>query len=232
VIWPRWTLHLVTEGTAYISLEHDARRVPLVSGDLVVLPHGQAHVMGNGPPVTPMETAAQLSRIVSEGLRLYRFGRGGEVTKLICGYMTCDPQLSRMLLAGLPKIIKINIRDEASGRWLEDTLRYSVDHAEASGPGVAAVVAKLSEALFVETSRRFISALPQAQTGWLAGASRTSARPWPSSIGSRLSPGQLPRSRTKWACPVPCSPSAFGIISRRRRSAISRAGGCTSPPSS
>jgi AraC-like DNA-binding protein len=178
-------IFLVTEGTAYISLEHDARRVPLVSGDLAVLPHGQAHVMGNGPPVTPMETAAQLSRIVSEGLRLYRFGRGGEVTKLICGYMTCDPQLSRMLLAGLPKIIKINIRDEASGRWLEDTLRYSVDHAEASGPGVAAVVAKLSEALFVKTSRRFISALPQAQTGWLAGASRTSARPWPSSIGSR-----------------------------------------------
>jgi hypothetical protein len=71
-------LHLVTEGTAYISLEHDARRVPLVSGDLVVLPHGQAHVMGNGPPVTPMETAAQLSRIVSEGLRLYRFGREGK----------------------------------------------------------------------------------------------------------------------------------------------------------
>jgi hypothetical protein len=152
--------------------------------------------------------------------------------EVICGYMTCDPQLSRMLLAGLPKIIKINIRDEASGRWPEGTLRYSVDHAEASGPGVAAVVAKLSEALFVETSRRFISALPQAQTGWLAGASRTSARPWPSSIGSRLSPGQWPRSRTKWACPVPCSPSAFGTISPRRRSAISRAGGCTSPPSS
>ena len=161
--------HLVTEGTAYISLEHDARRVPLVSGDIVVLPHGQAHVMGNGPPVTPMETAAHLSRIVSEGLRLYRFGRGGEVTKLICGYMTCDPQLSRMLLAGLPGIIKINIRDEASGRWLQDTLRYSVDHAEASSPGGAAVVAKLSEALFVETLRRFIAALPPAQTGWLAG---------------------------------------------------------------
>ena len=32
--------HLVTEGNAYISLERDARRVPLVSGDIVVLPHG------------------------------------------------------------------------------------------------------------------------------------------------------------------------------------------------
>jgi AraC-like DNA-binding protein len=106
---------------------------------------------------------------VSEGLRLYRFGQGGDVTKLICGYMTCDRQLSQMLLAGLPGIITINIRDHASGRWLEDTLRYSVDHAEASGPGGAAVVAKLSEALFVETLRRYIAGLPPAQTGWLAG---------------------------------------------------------------
>ena len=40
--------HLVTEGTAYVSLEHDTRRVPLGPGDIVVLPHGQAHVMGNG----------------------------------------------------------------------------------------------------------------------------------------------------------------------------------------
>jgi AraC-like DNA-binding protein len=161
--------HLVIEGHAYISLEHDARRVPLVPGDIVVLPHGQAHVMGNGPPVPPMDSAAQIPRIISEGLRFYRFGQGGDMTKLICGYMTCNPQLSQMLLAGLPGIIKINIRDHVSGRWLEDTLRYSIDHAEASGPGGAAVVAKLSEALFVETLRRYIASLPPAQTGWLAG---------------------------------------------------------------
>ncbi|MDE3051705.1 MAG: helix-turn-helix transcriptional regulator, partial [Nitrospirota bacterium] len=35
--------------------------------------------------------------------------------------------------------------------------------------GGAAVVAKLSEALFVETLRRYIAQLPPAQTGWLAG---------------------------------------------------------------
>lgn len=125
--------------------------------------------MGNGPPVTPIESAEHLPRILSEGLRLYRFGEGGEVTKLICGYMACDPELSQMLLAGLPGIIKINIRDHQSGRWLEDTLRYSVDQAEASGPSGAAVIAKLSEALFVETLRRYIAGLPAAQTGWLAG---------------------------------------------------------------
>ncbi|MBD0315332.1 MAG: AraC family transcriptional regulator [Nitrospiraceae bacterium] len=196
--------HLVTEGTGYVRLEEDARPVPFIPGDILVLPHGHAHVMGNGPPVTPMESAKHLPRILSEGLRLYRFGEGGDVTKLICGYMTCDPELSRMLLAGLPGIIKINIRDHQSGRWLEDTLRYSVDQAEASGPGGAAVVAKLSEALFVETLRRYIASLPPAQTGWLAGVRdpdvgkalallhREPAQPW--TIASLASEVALSRS--------------------------------------
>ncbi len=40
---------------------------------------------------------------------------------------------------------------------------------DASRPGGEAVLAKLSEALFVETLRRYIALLPQEQTGWLAG---------------------------------------------------------------
>ncbi|BCA53775.1 Transcriptional regulator, AraC family [Nitrospira sp. KM1] len=196
--------HLVAEGDAYVRMGEDGGRISLVPGDIVVLPHGQAHMMGNGPPVTPMESAGHLPRIVSEGLRLYRFGQGGDVTKLICGYMTCDPQLSQMLLAGLPEIIKINIRDHASGRWLENTLRYSVDHAEASGPGGTAVVAKLSEALFVEALRQYIAGLAPEQTGWLAGVRdpeigkalallhREPAKPW--TIASLASEVGLSRS--------------------------------------
>jgi hypothetical protein len=33
-----------------------------------------------------------------------------------------------------------------------------------------AVLAKLSEALFIETMRRYMAELPEHQTGWLAGA--------------------------------------------------------------
>lgn len=182
--------HLVTEGQCYARVEDDGTPLALAAGDIVIFPHGHAHRMGNGPAVAPMNSAQTLRRVLAEGLKLSRFGGGGELTKLICGYMTCDLQLSRMLLAGLPPIVKINIRDNAAGRWLEDTLRYSVDHAEASGPGGAAVVAKLSEALFVETLRRYIAGLPPTQIGWLAGVRdhevgktlallhREPARPW------------------------------------------------------
>lgn len=161
--------HLVTEGRAYARIEQDGSRLSVAAGDIVMFPHGDAHLMGNGPPVTPTDSSAQLLRVLSEGTTLSRAGGGGELTKLICGYMTCDPQLSQLFLSGLPSIVKVNIRDHASGQWLEDTFRYSVDQAGASGPGGAAVVAKLSEALFVETLRRYIARLPKAQTGWLAG---------------------------------------------------------------
>jgi hypothetical protein len=36
-------------------------------------------------------------------------------------------------------------------------------------PGSETVLAKLSELLFVEAVRRYAQALPQGQTGWLAG---------------------------------------------------------------
>ncbi len=182
--------HLILEGRAYARVEEDGSAVPLVAGDIVIVPHGDAHLMGNGPPVAPIDSAAQLRQVLAEGRMISQFGGGGELTKLICGYMTCDPQLSRIVMAGLPSIIKVHIRDSPSGQWLEDTLRYSVDQAEGCGPGAAAVVAKLSEALFVETLRRYIAQLPHSQTGWLAGVRdpdvgkalallhRQPARPW------------------------------------------------------
>lgn len=161
--------HLVTDGKGYVRIEEDGRAVSLEAGDIIILPQGNAHFMGNGPPVTPIDSAAQLRRVLAEGRMISQVGGGGELTKLICGYLTCDLQLCQVFLAGLPPIVKVHIRDSPSGQWLEDTFRYSVDHAEASGPGGAAVIAKLSEALFVETLRRYIAKLPPSQTGWLAG---------------------------------------------------------------
>ncbi|MEK6785054.1 MAG: AraC family transcriptional regulator [Nitrospirota bacterium] len=155
--------------TPSVRLNEGDRPVPLEAGDIVILPHGNKHLMGNGPPVTPIDSATHLKQVFAEGRILSQLGGGGETTKLVCGYLTCDPQLGQVFLAGLPTIIKVQIRDNPSGQWLEDTFRYSVDHAEASGPGGAAVIAKLSEVLFVETLRRYIAQLPQTQKGWLAG---------------------------------------------------------------
>jgi len=161
--------HLLTEGLAFAGLE-SGPRVSLSAGDVVIFPHGDGHVLSNGAPIEPMNNERDLHQILAQGLKLARFGGGGEPTRFVCGYMSCDPQLSRVLLAGLPPVFKVGIRDDSAGLWLENSIRFSVGEAGASRAGGEAVLAKLSEVLFVETIRRYIAQLPPEETGWLAGA--------------------------------------------------------------
>ncbi|HEY7617361.1 MAG TPA: AraC family transcriptional regulator [Terriglobales bacterium] len=161
--------HLLIEGRASARLE-DGTRVALNAGDIVMVPHGDLHILENGPPTKTVDDSEHLPEVLSQGLRLWRIGGGGEVSRFICGYMACEPRLSQVFLSGLPPVFKVNIRNGASGRWLENSIRYSVDQAGDSRAGGEAVLAKLSEVLFVETLRAYIAHLPPEQTGWLAGA--------------------------------------------------------------
>lgn len=171
--------HLLTEGRAYARLP-DGRREELIAGDIVVLPHGDAHFLGNGSPAQPVDSFKTFARNLTEGLRLARFGGGGEITRFVCGFMACDPRLSEVFLAGLPPMLKVHIGKEPSGQWIENSIRFSVGAADAvsagdnagepANAGSALVHAKISEALFVETLRRYINSLPSDQIGWLAGA--------------------------------------------------------------
>ena len=161
--------HLITDGRGYAQME-GGPRLPLQAGDIVVFPHGDPHLMANGPAHNPIDSEKELQRILCDGLKLVRIGGGGELTKVVCGFMACDQRLSSIFLAGLPPVFKINIRSDASGQWLENSIRFSVEEADASRAGGEAVLAKLSEALFVETLRRYVAQLPAEQTGWLAGA--------------------------------------------------------------
>ena len=161
--------HLLTEGHASARLL-DGESVALDAGDLVIFPHGDPHIIENGLPAKTVDMAKELGRLVTQGLKLSRFGGGGEVTRFICGFMACEPKLSQVFLSGLPPIFKVSIRNDNSGRWLESSIRFSVNEADASRAGGEAVLSKLSEVLFVETLRTYIAHLPPEQTGWLAGA--------------------------------------------------------------
>ena len=160
--------HYLADGRAYGQLRHGSRR-DLGPGDVVIFPHGDAHVLGNGAgkPVDSLKTFAQN---LNQGLKVARYGGGGELTKFVCGYMACDPSLSEVILAGLPSMFVVNIANGSAGQWLAKSIQFSVREAEGPGTGSDVVLVKLSEVLFIETLRRFIQDLPDEQKGWLAGA--------------------------------------------------------------
>jgi AraC-like DNA-binding protein len=161
--------HLLIDGCAQAYIE-DGPRVELSAGDIVVFPHGHEHRIKNGSPARLVDNGPLLGEIfASPDPKLVRVGGGGPMTHFVCGYMACDRDLSSMLLGGLPPIFKVNIRNDPAGRWLEDSIRFSAD-GTGKLPGGSVVLAKLSEVLFVETLRRYMTELPPEETGWLAGA--------------------------------------------------------------
>jgi AraC-like DNA-binding protein len=160
--------HLLCEGHAYAQME-GSPPVTLDAGDLVTFPHGHSHVLGSGARVAPIDAGVALPGVLERGLELLRGGGGGAPSRFICGFLACDPQLSQAFLGGLPPLLKVNIRSDPSGQWLENSLRFSVTEAASRQAGGGAMLAKLSEVVFAETLRRYVRSLPDDQTGWLAG---------------------------------------------------------------
>jgi AraC-like DNA-binding protein len=162
--------HLVIDGAAFVQLPN-GESTELGPGDIVVVPHGDPHVMTSAPGAAAASlNSAILSKIKARDLRPMQAGGGGAAARYVCGYMACDPVLSRPILGGLPPVFKVNIRTDRSGQWLENSILQLVEEAASGRVGSDAMLAKLSEALFVDTLRRYVADLPEQQTGWLAGA--------------------------------------------------------------
>jgi AraC-like DNA-binding protein len=161
--------HLLIEGRCAIEMP-DGQQIGLEPGDIVIFPHGHAHHMRSGKDaVPPFPNYGISDKVQARDLTPLQAGGGGETCRFVCGYMTCDPYLCRPILDGLPAVFKVNIRSDRSGHWLESSILHLLEEAASGRVGSEAMLAKLSEALFVDTLRRYMSGLPEQQTGWLAG---------------------------------------------------------------
>lgn len=160
--------HLVVRGSGYVRV--GGERTPFSAGDILMIPHGDPHQMGNGDGAAPIDGTLALPELLTGGLKLSRIGGGGEETRLICGYLACEARLIEPVLTGLPRVVRVHIRNDAAGEWLENSIVHAVERAVAVVPGSDVILARLSEVLFAETLQRYVSQLPPGRTGWLAAA--------------------------------------------------------------
>ena len=159
--------HMITEGECWVELDGQSP-TRLAAGDAVIFPQGDAHRMASQPGLQPA-SGARLQEVLSRRPRLLAYGGGGATTKLICGYLACDDRLAKLLLAGLPPLVKVSVRGSNAGVWLEASLRYALAEARSPRPGGTGVLSKLAEVLFIEVLRLYMNEQSEGRTGWLAG---------------------------------------------------------------
>ena len=159
--------HYVIDGRLLVRVGDDAP-LPVLAGEIVLLPRNDAHVLGSAADLRPVAIDDQVQAPGERTPAVLRHGGGGEATHIICGYLGCDMP-DNLLLKTLPPMLKLGVRDGAGGAWMENSFRHAAAEFAVSSNGSAAVLGKLAELLFVEGVRRYVAALPEGQSGWLAG---------------------------------------------------------------
>src|SRR5262249_11438453 len=86
--------------------------------------------------------------------------------KVVCGFLGLDARPFNPLLASLPRVLRIPGSTLAADSWFSTLMRAVVAEADAKRPGGEAVLARMSEMLFVEALRRYGDSLPVEETGW------------------------------------------------------------------
>jgi AraC-like DNA-binding protein len=161
--------HLLVEGRARARLPGDGEAVDFGPGDLLLVPMGEAHVLGSDVQLAPVRAELLVEPATDGGPARINYGGGGERARFLCGYLACDRRLCAPLLTALPRLVRIPVGDGPAARWLVSSFEFGAVEGSAGGPGRETLVARLAELLFVEAIRRYVETLPEGQGGWFAG---------------------------------------------------------------
>ena len=156
--------HILTDGRCYGGLAGQ-EQVELGPGDVIVFPHGDAHVMSSGPGVRggPNVHSSAPDRYPNTVILGDDGPRGASI---VCGFLGCDLRPFNPLLAALPR--QMHMRG-MSNAWLGGFARQVTQESRLGRAGSETVLTRLAEVMFIQVLRRYLDELPPAQTGWLAG---------------------------------------------------------------
>jgi AraC family transcriptional regulator, alkane utilization regulator len=166
------SFHLITEGSCWVRLPGEqGSAMEAEAGDLIVVPLGEAHVMGSSAELAPVSVAPMLESQATSApgeLLSLGYGGGGIATRMVCGFLAGQDLSKNPLLSALPRLFKVALRG-SQGAWLQSSLRFATEEVAGARAGSATVLAKVSELMFVEALRRYVDTLPDDRKGWLAG---------------------------------------------------------------
>ncbi len=163
--------HVITEGSCWAASVEDPDAAVLVSaGEMVIYPAGDANILASEPGVRARPDASRYYHPVHQTLPFpIEVGESGaERCRFACGYLACDVRPFNPLLESLPRLLRAPV-SARSWTWMTGLLDAAIEASQSRDAGQEAMLAKLSELMFLEALRAHIESLPPDARSWVAG---------------------------------------------------------------
>ncbi len=158
--------HAVTAGTAWLRLS-DQPPIPLMPGDVVLLPTGSEHGLAGDPDglLEPFDHAVSKRALAADG-RL-DVGPRPARTRILCASYQHDPAVTTPLFTVLPEVVHVPAGAVGAGP-LADTLRLLSGELAEPGPATTTLLDRLVDVLLIQVLRVWLRTGPTAPSGsWL-----------------------------------------------------------------
>lgn len=179
--------HVFIEGGCHVtSGDHEPVRVE--RGDVIIFPRADVHILASEIGLPPVPIKDVYSKPSKEQITVVKYGGNGDPARFICGFLHLDQQFDP-LLTSLPDVLCVRSRDtglmletlsgsgqsnlriehQREAHWWRASVDYLTNETAAPDPGHHAVLARLTEALFVQVLRWQLRYAAENYGGWLAG---------------------------------------------------------------
>ena len=170
--------HLIVKGDSWAATA-GVPPVRLGSGDIVMFPRGDAHMLSSAPGIRAQHDDGQwvvATRNDPKPIPVAYYGASVQPgaamppaearTVIVCGFIGCDLRPFNPLIDALPRLM--HLPAGGVGAWVAPVLHQAVSESRQSRAGSAAVLERVSEMVFVDAARRYLESLPAEASGWLA----------------------------------------------------------------
>jgi len=161
--------HVILRGRLVVGIEGQPP-IEAQAGEIILFPYNDGHTLASGPGLAAVSARSLVQPSPEGGFAQIRHGGGGETTQLVCGFLGSEGGYNP-LLACLPRVLTLNLRQSASREWIEASVKYAAEELSRGQLTSSSVISRLSETLLVDAIRQYVSGFTDDEAGWLKGLS-------------------------------------------------------------
>jgi AraC-like DNA-binding protein len=156
--------HVVAAGRLWFEVGEDRHWAQ--AGDVVILPYGDPHTMRGTEDAEVVSAFDLVPPPPWETMPVIEHGGGGELTHVLCGYITCDEPLFDPELRALQPIIVVRPEGVAAD-WVNATIQFAMQQTALVDTNHGETPTGLVRQLLIEALKLHLASVPAAESGFV-----------------------------------------------------------------